>query len=50
MAALCVGGMVIARASEDQALADEVRDACIEVALRLGGWDDSPALSDRRLA
>lgn len=44
IAALCVGGMVIARASEDQTLADEVRDACTEVALRLGGWDDSPAL------
>ncbi len=42
IAALCVGGMVIARASEDQTLADEVRDACKEVALRLGGWDGSP--------
>jgi TetR/AcrR family transcriptional regulator, transcriptional repressor for nem operon len=44
IAALCVGGMVIARASEDQTLADEVRDACMDVALRLGGWGDSPAL------
>jgi len=28
--------MVIARASDDQTLADEVRDACTEVALRQG--------------
>jgi TetR/AcrR family transcriptional regulator, transcriptional repressor for nem operon len=40
IAALCVGGMVIARASDGRAFADEVRDACTEVALRLAGWDD----------
>ncbi len=40
IAALCVGGMVIARASDGRAFADEVRDACMEVALRLAGWDD----------
>jgi TetR/AcrR family transcriptional repressor of nem operon len=39
IAALCAGGMIIARASEDRALADEVRDACMKVALELGGWD-----------
>jgi TetR/AcrR family transcriptional regulator, transcriptional repressor for nem operon len=39
IAALCVGGMVVARASEDRAVADEVRHACMAVALRLGGWD-----------
>jgi AcrR family transcriptional regulator len=38
IAALCVGGMVIARASEGRALADEVRGAAMEVALKLGGW------------
>ena len=38
IAALCVGGMVIARASEDRALADEVRAACMTSALGLGGW------------
>jgi AcrR family transcriptional regulator len=38
IAALCVGGMVIARASEDRDLADEVRDACTNAALGLGGW------------
>jgi hypothetical protein len=40
IAALCVGGMVIARASNGRTFADEVRDACMEVALRLAGWDD----------
>jgi TetR/AcrR family transcriptional regulator, transcriptional repressor for nem operon len=38
-AALCVGGMVVARALADRALADELRDACMVVALKLGGWD-----------
>jgi TetR/AcrR family transcriptional repressor of nem operon len=38
-AALCVGGMVVARAMVNRALADELRDACMAVALKLGGWD-----------
>jgi TetR/AcrR family transcriptional repressor of nem operon len=38
IAALCVGGMVIARASEDLGIADEVREAASAAALRLGGW------------
>jgi AcrR family transcriptional regulator len=38
MAALCVGGMVVARAVADRRLADELRDACMSVALDLGGW------------
>jgi hypothetical protein len=38
-AALCVGGMVVARAMLDRILADELRDACMAVALQLGGWD-----------
>jgi TetR/AcrR family transcriptional regulator, transcriptional repressor for nem operon len=37
-AALCVGGMVVARAIVDRALADELRDACMAAALKLGGW------------
>lgn len=36
--ALCVGGMVIARASDDRALGDELRQAAMRVALELGGW------------
>ena len=38
IAALCIGGMVIARASEDLAIADEVREAAQVTALALGGW------------
>lgn len=38
IAALCVGGMVVARALADRQLADELRDACTAVALELGGW------------
>ena len=37
-AALCVGGMVVARAMVNRAAADELRDACMVVALELGGW------------
>lgn len=40
IAALCVGGMVVARASEGHALANELRRAAMEVALKLGGWGD----------
>ena len=38
-AALCVGGMVVARAMASRRSADELRDACMSVALRLGGWN-----------
>ena len=38
-AALCVGGMVVARAMVNRALADELRAACLQVALSLGGWE-----------
>jgi AcrR family transcriptional regulator len=39
-AALCVGGMVVARAINNREVADELRDACMAVALELGGWND----------
>lgn len=39
IAALCVGGMVIARSTIDRGLADQLRIACMSTALRLGGWD-----------
>jgi TetR/AcrR family transcriptional repressor of nem operon len=39
IAALCVGGMVAARSLADQTLADELRDACMATALKLGNWD-----------
>lgn len=38
IAALSIGGMVIARAMDDRKLADALRKACLVVALRLGGW------------
>jgi TetR/AcrR family transcriptional repressor of nem operon len=37
VAALCVGGMVVARAAVDRAYADELRDSCMTVALNLAG-------------
>jgi len=39
IAALSIGGMVVARTMVDRALADELRAACMGVALKLGGWD-----------
>ena len=38
IAALCIGGMVVARAIHDRAHADKLRDDCMSVALELGGW------------
>ena len=38
MAALCVGGMVVARAIGDRTIADQLRAACMAIALDLGGW------------
>jgi len=43
-AALCVGGMVVARALIDRGVADELRDACMEVALELGRWEKQAEL------
>jgi TetR/AcrR family transcriptional regulator, transcriptional repressor for nem operon len=39
IAALAIGGMVVARAMLDRNLADQLRDACMAVALELGAWD-----------
>ena len=47
MAALCVGGMVVARAMENREVADELRDACMGVALELGGWEEGPRLRNK---
>jgi TetR/AcrR family transcriptional regulator, transcriptional repressor for nem operon len=44
-AALCVGGMVVARAMLNRVVADELRDACMSVALQLGGWHRNRASS-----
>ena len=47
MAALCVGGMVVARAMKNRETADELRDACMTVALELGGWAEGPRLRNK---
>ena len=39
IAALSIGGMVVARTMIDRSLADELRAACTSVALELGGWN-----------
>ena len=41
VAALCVGGMVVARAIGNGVAADELRAACMSIALHLGGWVDT---------
>jgi TetR/AcrR family transcriptional regulator, transcriptional repressor for nem operon len=38
IATLCVGGMVLARSIEDPVLADEIREAAMDIALSLGKW------------
>ena len=47
MAALCVGGMVVARAVADRRLADNLRDACMTVAIDLGGWHNKKRSSTK---
>ncbi len=39
IAALAIGGMVVARTMVDRGLADQLRAACTEVALDLGAWN-----------
>ncbi|HEY3637056.1 MAG TPA: TetR/AcrR family transcriptional regulator [Rhizomicrobium sp.] len=38
IAALCIGGMVAARAIADRNRADKLREHCMAIALDLGGW------------
>jgi AcrR family transcriptional regulator len=38
IAALAIGGMIVARTMDDRTLADELRAACTIVALDIGGW------------
>jgi TetR/AcrR family transcriptional repressor of nem operon len=48
IAALCVGGMVVARAIVNRAVADDLRDACMAVALELGGWKNTQSKSKHK--
>lgn len=45
MAALCVGGMVLARTIEDDALAAEIREAARRMALEIGGLEAAAPVS-----
>jgi AcrR family transcriptional regulator len=48
IAALSIGGMVVARTMVDRTLADELRAACIAVALDLGGWNKTSKIKKPR--
>jgi len=50
IAALCVGGMVVARSMNDRSLAERLREAATSVALDLGGWTRSGTVSHKRKA
>jgi AcrR family transcriptional regulator len=39
IAAMAIGGMILARTLVDSTCADHLRNACLTVALELGGWD-----------
>jgi len=39
IAALCIGGMVVARALANRKTADDLREGCMFMALELGGWE-----------
>jgi TetR/AcrR family transcriptional regulator, transcriptional repressor for nem operon len=38
IAALSIGGMIVARTLADRRHADQLRGACLDMAMRLGGW------------
>lgn len=40
IAALCIGGMIVARTMPDRTAADDLRAACTKMALNLGGWQN----------
>ena len=44
IAALCIGGMVVARALASRKVADELREGCMLTALALGGWQNGKPL------
>ena len=47
IAALSIGGMVVARTLVDRCHADQLRSACLAAGLRLGGWQKRAAVSRR---
>lgn len=47
IAALCIGGMVVARAMNDGPATKELRNACMAVALELGNWNGKSGTKGR---
>ncbi len=45
IAGMCVGGMVVARALDDDSLADALREATKKIALQIGGWSTRASTS-----
>ena len=45
IAAMCIGGMIVARTMVDRRLADDLREGCKQTAFQLGGWEKA---EDRR--
>jgi TetR/AcrR family transcriptional repressor of nem operon len=43
---MCIGGMGIAPTVVNRNVADELRDACMTVALKLGGWNKENKSND----
>jgi hypothetical protein len=48
IAAMCVGGMVVARTVVDPVVANELREACTVMANKLGGWEERGGRDMRR--
>ncbi len=48
IAAMCVGGLAVARSIENPKLGNTLRDAAMTTALGLGGWPKSPLRKKRR--
>jgi TetR/AcrR family transcriptional regulator, transcriptional repressor for nem operon len=50
IAAMCIGGMIVARTVVDGALADELRGSCMAVAHELAGWKLHPNADPKKSA
>jgi TetR/AcrR family transcriptional repressor of nem operon len=48
IAAMSIGGMIVARTLVDHTLADALRVGCMSVALELGGWNERAKRNDVR--
>lgn len=49
IAALSIGGMILARTVDDRALADELRASCARVALDVGGWSQKTKIKRTKM-